>query len=78
MFDIKYFEIRMALKSWSQSVKNNFISCKICGDKATQSHHLFYMRYCPKLAFNINNGIPLCDTHHKEVHGHKLMGQGDL
>lgn len=74
--NMAHFKTGMALKTWSQTIRNNFVSCKICADKATHSHHLFYKQYYPKLALNINNGIPLCKIHHDEVHGFNLRNGG--
>ena len=71
--NMAHFKTGMALKSWSQTIRNNFVSCKICADKATHTHHLFYKQYYPKLALNLNNGIPLCKVHHDEVHGKNLI-----
>jgi hypothetical protein len=47
--------------------------CKVCGDKGVNAHHLLYQRFFPKLAFNENNGITLCQRCHLEVHGKKLL-----
>lgn len=37
--------------------------------KAVHSHHMFYKSLYPKLSLNINNGIPISEIPHKEVHG---------
>ncbi len=74
--NMTHFKVGMALKSWSQTIRNNFVSCKICADKATHTHHLLYRQYYPKLALNLNNGIPLCTAHHNEVHGFHLRNGG--
>ena len=75
--NMTHFKVRMALKTWSGIIKNNFISCKICGDKAVHVHHIFHKSKYPKLALNKNNGIPLCLLHHNEVHGINLRYGGD-
>lgn len=74
--NMAHFKTGMALKSWSQTIRSNFVSCKICADKATHTHHLLYRQYYPKLALNLNNGIPLCTAHHNEAHGKHLRNGG--
>lgn len=61
-----------ALSEWSRLVKKNFEHKCWCGERATQSHHIFHRAKYPKLALNLNNGIALCDHHHFEVHGKKI------
>lgn len=63
-----------ALSYWSVSVKKNTGGLCWCGEKAKESHHLFYRSIMPKLALNLNNGIALCKNHHYEVHGKKISG----
>ena len=68
------FEYQVALMSWTKTVKKLFNNlCQVCFKKADHSHHLFEKAKYPKLALNINNGIPLCTQHHREVHGQLLM-----
>ena len=57
---------------WSNAIRNDFVSCKICGEPAEETHHIFYVEFCPELMFNWNNGIPLCKKHHNETHGFKI------
>ena len=61
---------KMALKSWSELIKSKYENlCQICYDTADHTHHIFYRSTLPLFALNENNGIPLCITHHNEVHG---------
>ena len=59
-------EVRFALYAWSSKIRQN--PCVICGNKADHAHHILYTSNYPKLALNLNNGIPLCLDHHEEVH----------
>lgn len=56
--------------TWSKYVrhKNNNM-CVVCENKnEIQAHHIFYKSKYPQLQHNLNNGITLCHTCHKEVH----------
>lgn len=66
--------LRWALLAWSQIIKQrDKKTCQICGQKANIAHHIFFKSNCPQLQFNLNNGITLCEKHHKELHwGHKI------
>ena len=70
--NMTHFAVGMALKNWSQSIRKNNPLC-FCGNKADVTHHLLYKQLYPKLMLNVNNGIPLCTQHHREVHGQLLM-----
>lgn len=75
LFNMTPQEYQLAIARWSIKVKKQFgIKCVICGNKHTQSHHIFERSKYPKLSLNINNGIPLCHQHHYEVHGRRLFG----
>lgn len=64
---------KMALKSWSDMIKSKYDNlCQICGAPAEHTHHIFYRSTLPLFALNENNGIPLCITHHNEVHGKSI------
>jgi len=69
-------KLRYALQAWSLTVRKlgDWV-CKICNAPATVSHHIFHKSMYPKLALNINNGIPLCDTCHVESHGWNFDSQ---
>lgn len=46
-------------------------TCKKCGDKRggnLNAHHIKHFADFPDLRFDINNGVTLCTTCHKEVH----------
>lgn len=63
------FEYQVALMSWTKTIRKRFDNlCQICFNKADHSHHIFHKAKYPKLALNLNNGIPLCKSHHHEVH----------
>ena len=63
------FEYQIALMSWTKTVRKHFDNkCQVCFADSDHSHHLFQKQYYPKLALNLNNGIALCLTHHKEIH----------
>ena len=66
--NMKHFKVGMALKNWSQTIRKSNPNCVICNEKADHSHHLFHKAFYPKLALNLNNGVPLCITHHNEIH----------
>jgi predicted restriction endonuclease len=45
--------------------------CQVCDSSSKerlQVHHIFYKNRFPKLAYNMNNGITLCENHHDEIH----------
>jgi len=64
---------RRALEAWSNQVKKeNDYLCQICMKYANHAHHVFPKIKYPYLALNLNNGISLCEEHHKEFH--KLNG----
>jgi len=61
--------IDWAQRIWASSVKlRDKHICQICGRPAVHAHHIFYKNKQPKLMFNINNGIALCQPHHYEIH----------
>jgi len=63
---VKYLSTVLA---WSKSIKQRDNKCQICDtDCNLISHHLLYKTYMPQISLNLNNGITLCKTHHKEVH----------
>ncbi len=67
-FDL--FETIMALMTWSKIIHKRDKLCVICGSRENlNAHHILHKKLYPTLAFNTNNGITLCQKHHKEVHG---------
>jgi len=64
------FVYRHALSAWSKTVKKlgNGL-CQLCPNPAKISHHIIHKSKYPGLSLNVNNGIPLCDPCHSEVHG---------
>ena len=55
------------LYNWAMIVKYGK-NCACCKEPADEAHHILYKSKYPQLMFNENNGIPLCITHHNEVH----------
>lgn len=71
------FEYGVALMSWTKTVMKKFASlCQVCSEKADHSHHVLFKALYPKLSLNINNGIPLCLEHHKEIHRLNTIQRG--
>ena len=67
---IRYAYWRTQNPSWSQQVRQVYGEvCVICKMPFAHVHHIIHKKTYPGLALNINNGIPLCLFHHKEVHG---------
>jgi hypothetical protein len=62
---------------WTRAViKRDGFKCKICnGKKRIVAHHLDGWNWCEERRFDIDNGVTLCDFHHKEFH--KIYGYGD-
>lgn len=64
-------QYKYALHAWSKTVKKlGHGLCQICPNTATVAHHIIHKAKYPGLSLNVNNGIPLCDTCHYEVHGY--------
>ena len=65
-------------KKWSKQIKerDNF-TCDICGQKhgGLVSHHLNAWRDYKEQRYDLENGVCLCESCHKEFH--KLYGKGD-
>ncbi len=67
-------QYKRALMAWAKVIKKRDNSCVICGstDKL-HAHHIIQRATRPELSFILNNGIMLCDIHHREVHGQNLI-----
>ena len=74
-FNFSAFETKMALRTWSKYVRAiNGNHCQLCGETdKIEAHHIFQKALFPKMAFIINNGIPLCVNCHNESHFKKLL-----
>jgi len=72
--NMEYKEVKYTLLTWSRIIrKRDNYKCVICGSQDDlNAHHIFPKSKYPALMFNINNGITLCKTHHKETEGKKL------
>jgi len=61
-------QVRYRLYSWSLDIRKDQ-SCVYCGDcKNLNAHHLLPKHKYPGLMLLENNGVPLCDTCHREHH----------
>lgn len=63
---------------WRKSIFEKFnYTCVICGKdtKDNVAHHLNGYNWDKENRFNIDNGVCLCSTHHKEFHS--IFGYGD-
>lgn len=68
-FNLSVMEYKMALMSWSKTVRKRDKVCQVCGtDKELQAHHIIHRSKQPELSFNLNNGITLCKNCHYESH----------
>ncbi|MEA2020080.1 MAG: hypothetical protein U9N59_16755 [Campylobacterota bacterium] len=60
------------LQKWSKAVREaGGHKCDICGStdkEQLSSHHLYDKSSHPTLAFVVENGVVLCDFHHKDFH----------
>lgn len=58
-------------KEWRQKVfvRDNF-TCQICNQVGgtLNAHHIKTFKKYPKLRFDVNNGITLCESCHKKLH----------
>lgn len=72
----KSFRSSLAMKEWRKSVfiRDNYI-CRICRDKSIKghkvvlnAHHIIPIKQDEGLAFDINNGITLCEKCHKKTY----------
>lgn len=72
-FNKNSLEYKYCLMSWSKAVRQRDESCVICGStEKLHAHHLIPRASYPYLSLNINNGITLCERHHREIHGGRL------
>ena len=71
-FKLPSWRFQYALSAWSKVIRDRDTVCVICGSTdRLNAHHLIHRSIEPKLSFNINNGILLCQLHHYEVHNKK-------
>lgn len=73
----RYYIGKESYGKWRKSVfeKDNY-SCDICGLKGRiNAHHLDGWNWCRDKRTDIDNGITLCENHHKEFH--KIYGSGN-
>jgi hypothetical protein len=66
--NLKAYDYKNYLQSWSEEVRKRDQTCQICGLPCTVSHHILYKSKFPQLSFNLNNGLALCDPCHYETH----------
>lgn len=56
------------LKEWSKRIRETG-ACDICGDTENlTAHHLWDKKTHPTLALQDENGVCLCDRHHRRFH----------
>jgi len=58
------------LKNWARAVKtrDNFV-CQYCGSKKSpHAHHKIPRLSVSELAFDLSNGVTLCQKHHFQLH----------
>ena len=74
--NLDHYETKLALFTWGRAVKkrdNN--KCIRCGSTSKlEAHHIKHKKTNPELAFDVSNGITLCDQCHYKEHG-KLVGR---
>ena len=61
---------RASLQAWAHQVKNGDENCcTVCGTTENlHAHHIFPKSIFPERALLIQNGVTLCEYHHKEHH----------
>lgn len=67
----------LELENWRKAVleRDNY-QCFICGSNLNLNvHHIYSYRAYPSLRHEINNGVTLCQEHHKAFH--QMFGYGD-
>ena len=53
------------LRDWSLAIRARDRKCKSCGTKNNlHAHHIVSKYYNPHLAYNLNNGVALCEECH--------------
>ncbi len=67
---LEYHKLPYLYTQWSKTVREQYDNkCQVCFEPSVHSHHIFHKSKYPELSLNLNNGIPLCQIHHNEVHG---------
>ncbi len=63
-------EYQYAQQSWSIMIRKlDNKTCKNCNSKEKlHAHHIMPKSLFPKLALDVNNGITLCETCHRNIH----------
>lgn len=66
---------RKIYEEWRISVyKRDNFTCQYCNDNKAnniEAHHIKSFAKYPNLRYDIDNGITLCKTCHKEIHKNK-------
>ena len=74
LFDMTSGEYQHIINTWSRSIKklDNKI-CKNCDStKNLHAHHIYPKAQFPELAFDLDNGVTLCNDCHGETHGFNM------
>jgi len=63
------------LRVWSIRIRWRDRKCVICGSREKlQAHHLADKSYHPELAYDLDNGVTLCNSNKKDGHScHKAF-----
>lgn len=79
--DFRLEENAVKLDKWARIVKSGKVRrCGVCFNirDYLEAHHLFYKSFFPKLAYNPNNGIAVCELCHLQIHGEALHTSFDV
>jgi len=69
--DLRYYRDSQAYKEWRLDIyKRDGFKCQACGQvgKDLRAHHIIPVSQSVEKMFQIDNGITLCETCHKQVH----------
>jgi len=64
--DLYHFLVKMNHKK--ECFEKWGYTCAVCNQYADDPHHFFHKGLYPELRDNIDNLVPLCRTHHIQIH----------
>lgn len=78
--DFRLEENAVKLDKWARAVKYGTKRCGVCGHikDYLEAHHIFYKSLVPSLAYNVNNGLAVCEICHLQIHGDALRTSVDM